>query len=1271
MSRLSFSFPSLKTLKKSKSMELNNTSKKDIEISNIKQIGNYKISHEIGSGAFGKVVLGKHFPTGEKVAIKILDKIILNQTPDDLKLVKQEIEILKIVKHKNIVQLYEILETPRYIFIVMEFCEGGDIMSYILAKGSLSESESLKYFHQLINALYYLHCQNIAHRDIKIDNLLLDSNNDLKLIDFGLSTKYSDDELLNQPCGTIVYAAPEVLDFKDYHGMLADVWSCGIVLYGMLSGFLPFGDSNDQINKKKILEGKIQMPKYFSEGAKNLLRHMLDVNPLTRYTLEDIMEHFWFNSIKFNIIPGIIVGINRIPIDEKILDLCVVYNLDRNKVIKSVINNKFNNESAIYYLLVQKMKKMGQDSVSDLCSKIYINYMLNEGNDILNHTISDKSNTYEINLDKSNNLNIFESKKNRVKIVSDLKRYYNNSNYNRNLNNYFDINLHSVPESDNNNKKFINIENNFKNNIIIFDERKERNETSRNNDNRSNIFDNIFKKKFLENNGENDDDFLKEYLNKNTLETERIITKGKLIKNKKDVFIHKDKEKNKIKIRNNNFPFDKFTKNNYFNTINNNKEIKNNIRKDLLENKNKIKNQINNNIFNKSKNNKNNLVMKSQESKESNPNYDLIFNPNTNILYLPKKKEENKKNMKNRIESQNTAQKQKTEKLQIIQKDNNNFSYLNKSKIIHPAINIPRLNFIKNNKESFKKIVNKEKLDIKYNINFNTKREKNGKVSSKSNETRRIINTQRNENISGKRIIINLYSKNPNTLTLENKLNHTNNSQSKKNVNPTNKKKKFLEFSLNNDKKLNKTSIKSLIDNFSLNNKPPPIMKNNHIINHRLHNKIKNDIYLNEIFAWQPNERNTIGNSTNRLQINKILNLKKNINNTNSNNNQNSVNYNIDNKIKNIHKNKNNYINKILAYKNKSNKVIQTTIKKLNANNNHFKENETGINEIDFLNNKEKCNTSRISVKIRNKKINRNLNRNIFNTKQNNISSNSLFNNITDKKNKAIFIPDKNNNLRNSLQKVNCSNILKSDRDLNIINDKRKINVGASIDTYNKKSLYQMRDLSFSPSKKYLNEKTRKKRIDWKIKKKVIDDKLDSISIFNKLIKKIQLNQNNILYPKQFVKKIDVNNPLIKINKNTLLVKKEKNINSKILKKKELNNISKNYNNSYLYTENPKYNIKKINDLKFSNKKYLLNMSNKIIYSNEGKKINKNIKFKNLNLTKRTNENMHSKYNNNVYLTINNDSSKFNKIIEKYGKRYFEEHGKDSKNNLFINEYNF
>ena len=201
----------------------------EVDISSIKQIGDYILGNEIGSGAFGKVVSATHQITGEKVAIKILDKMILSQTPEDYQLVKQELNILKIVKHKYIVQLYEILETPQHIFIVTEYCEGRDLMDYILTRTRLTEEESLKFFQQLINALYYLHSQNITHRDIKIDNLLLDRNYDLKLIDFGLSTKYRDDKLLDQPCGTVVYAAPEVLECKEYHGMLADVWSSGIV----------------------------------------------------------------------------------------------------------------------------------------------------------------------------------------------------------------------------------------------------------------------------------------------------------------------------------------------------------------------------------------------------------------------------------------------------------------------------------------------------------------------------------------------------------------------------------------------------------------------------------------------------------------------------------------------------------------------------------------------------------------------------------------------------------------------------------------------------------------------------------------------------------------------------------------------------------------------------------------------------------------------------------------------------------------------------------
>ena len=365
----------------SKSMTIRPTP--DIDTKLIKQIGDYKLGAEVGCGAFGKVVMGKHIQTGEKVAIKILDKMILDQTPEDYELVKKEMSILRIVKHKYIVQLYEILETPQHIFMIMEYCEGKEILDYILTKTYLSELESLKYFQQLINALFYLHSQNIAHRDVKIDNMLLDKNRDLKLIDFGLSTQYPDDSLLSQPCGTVVYAAPEVLDGKDYHGMLVDVWSSGIVLYGMLGGYLPFSDKNDEVNKKLIISGKYVMPDFFSDLAKDLLYHMLDINPMTRYTLQEIKEHPWFNLTDYSLIPGIIIGYNIVPIDENIVNICVnEYNVDKEKVIDSVQNNLHNSYSALYYLLIKKLKRLHENftSVSDLSSGEFIDYILDKKN---------------------------------------------------------------------------------------------------------------------------------------------------------------------------------------------------------------------------------------------------------------------------------------------------------------------------------------------------------------------------------------------------------------------------------------------------------------------------------------------------------------------------------------------------------------------------------------------------------------------------------------------------------------------------------------------------------------------------------------------------------------------------------------------------------------------------------------------------------------------------------------------------------------------------
>ena len=426
-------------IKRSNSMFLHPSP--DIDIKVIKQIGDYSLGTELGSGAFGKVVLGKHILTNELVAIKILDKMILSHTPDDYQSVKQEINILKSVKHKHIVQLYEVLQTSRHIFIIMEYCEGKDLLDYILTKSKLSEEESLKYFQQLINALFYLHSQNIAHRDIKIDNMLLDRNRDLKLVDFGLSTKYPDDNLLDQPCGTVVYAAPEVLQGREYHGMLADVWSSGIVLYGMLSGYLPFGEQDDEVNRKNIIMGRINYPSYFSECVKDLLMHMLDLDPMTRYTLQEVRSHPWFNLLDYKLIPGIIIGYNIIPVDEKILNLCVTYNCDKEKVRESVVNNKYNSDSALYYLLIKKLQKKGLHSVSDFYSDEFINFVLDDNNLVespskdrnLNNKNQESEIKYNININANNNCSAPPDGKIRYKAENQEKNEINENNGNNNL----------------------------------------------------------------------------------------------------------------------------------------------------------------------------------------------------------------------------------------------------------------------------------------------------------------------------------------------------------------------------------------------------------------------------------------------------------------------------------------------------------------------------------------------------------------------------------------------------------------------------------------------------------------------------------------------------------------------------------------------------------------------------------------------------------------------------------------------------------------------
>ena len=343
---------------------------------NQKQIGDYLLNEEIGSGGFAKVVLGTHIPTGEKVAIKIMDKEQILSDELNRERVLSEIKILKIVRHNNIVKLYEVMETPQKIYLVMEYCDGGELFDYIVSKQHLSEKQACLFFQEIIDALTYLHSQNIVHRDVKPENILLESfgkSMTCKLIDFGISRTYTLDKLITTPCGTASYAPPEMHRGEEYYGLLSDVWSAGVLLYAMVFGYLPFCEEDEDTNIDNIIKGNYEIPEEASPQLSDFLKHILDIDPLTRYDLDQIKQHPWYNIVSpAKSLPGIIIGYHKIPIDERILNVCEAYGFDKNKVRQSVMENKYDNKSSIYYIILNKMKREGYEKIKNQMKKIKI-----------------------------------------------------------------------------------------------------------------------------------------------------------------------------------------------------------------------------------------------------------------------------------------------------------------------------------------------------------------------------------------------------------------------------------------------------------------------------------------------------------------------------------------------------------------------------------------------------------------------------------------------------------------------------------------------------------------------------------------------------------------------------------------------------------------------------------------------------------------------------------------------------------------------------------
>ncbi|CAE7416206.1 OSK1 [Symbiodinium natans] len=318
-----------------------------------KSIGHYILGKTIGEGTFGKVKLGTHILTGEKVAVKILEKERIVDVAD-VERVAREIHILKLVQHPHIIQLYEIIETPRQLYLIMEYCPGGELFDYIVAQGRVKEREACRFFHQIMAGVEQIHRMNVVHRDLKPENLLLDEQRNIKIVDFGLSNTYQDGQLLKTACGSPCYAAPEMVAGQRYVPSRCDVWSCGVILFALVCGYLPFEDQNTSALYRKILNADYQAPKFISESVRDLIARMLNTDPEQRFTTSKIRAHAWYRQIgeaSLSLNGG--AGSSKI-LEEDVLDQLDRFGFPRDYAIKCLSPGSIVSQEYHYHVQVLK-----------------------------------------------------------------------------------------------------------------------------------------------------------------------------------------------------------------------------------------------------------------------------------------------------------------------------------------------------------------------------------------------------------------------------------------------------------------------------------------------------------------------------------------------------------------------------------------------------------------------------------------------------------------------------------------------------------------------------------------------------------------------------------------------------------------------------------------------------------------------------------------------------------------------------------------------------
>ena len=688
---------------------------------NNKKVPQFILGKKLGQGTFATVRLATHIKTNEIVAMKILDKDKLKEI-NKIRLEK-EIKILKQVRHRNIVHLYSVINSDKVIYIIMEYVKGIELFSYINERKRLSEAESCHFYQQIISGIEYLEKLKIVHRDIKPENIIIEEKKKIKIVDFGLSNIYPENNILFSSCGSPCYAPPEMVEGKKYTGSGVDIWSSGIVLFAMLCGYLPFSDPDEQKLYKKIIEAKLHFPHYLSEQAKDLLTKILNKNPSKRITISKIKRHPWFNitNPKITMSPGFISKEIVTPIDLDIISIMVKeYDYNEKEIKIDLLKNKHNYTTTTYYLLLDAKIRKGENSIADMKSKEYFDYVNDPHNFLSNYNYdiekvidervynngNERTFFYKLKLEKKNNtcrqtpknltlkikkikLEKIKGKKNLGKKVKTECNIMNNKIEleNDKINEFYDIDNKEEYICDNDNDNIYN--GNYINNVEMFKVNNDKNDNNENND--------INKKQNISRNDNNLK--LKQKIKVRNLSQVIRNKKNKYLNNttyfknpKRNFFLNNESIENKIDSKN------KFKNNN---TINNNRSINNNmsininilkdnnnifkekIKKETILNNNKLKNKI------YTRNNKSSSKTKYDEYK----NMTISINKKNiiNKINIIEEQDKDKNKDKYKNTNSNTSIKKKNDKIKVNNNYYSNANNYNEKKISKKNIMIKKI----------------------------------------------------------------------------------------------------------------------------------------------------------------------------------------------------------------------------------------------------------------------------------------------------------------------------------------------------------------------------------------------------------------------------------------------------------------------------------------------------------------------------------------------------------------------------------------------------